>query len=294
MRKIFTLIFLVSVIGFVPNKSTAQSLKICQEGIGKCQPLINDDKKYSRCMRLMCYDYYSEEDKKRKDEDFYFEIAEDESGKKLEKTIETCDNGLRRCEPLSSNLEYYWECMSDTCENSQTNRPDCDNGINLCLDRQKIYNDCMNLTCGNPIATFQSCPESRFSCVESFKAYWLCVYDVCLGPIDKYIRPSNTKKFIIVKDAKGKKKRVRIDKPIAYSPNSPSWSANAPQWVDPEEWIRTTPQKFLLIGNPSDYMECLVPTAMIDCSLNDIRSCKCSDGSIPIMTKGTPSPTWKD
>jgi hypothetical protein len=292
--KYFLKVLAFFIIGFASFQAHSQSLKICQEGISKCQPLVQDSKKYSRCMRLMCFDYYTEEDKKRKDEEFYFEIAEDESGKKLEKTVETCENGLRRCEPLSTNLEYYWECMADTCQNLKGLRPDCDNGINLCLDRQKIYNDCMDLTCGSPIATFESCPESRFSCIESFKAYWLCVYDICLGPVDEYIRPSNTKKFIIVKDSKGNKRRIRVDKKPATNPNAPLWSMKAPEWVDPEEWIRTTPQKFMLIGTPSEYMECLVPTAMIYCSLNDIRSCRCSDGSIPIMTKGTPSPSWKD
>lgn len=297
MSNICKIIFLIFLV-FVAPYSFSEELKICEEGINKCKPLISSPEKYSKCMRLMCYDYYSEEAKKEDDSKFYFKYlntqeTKPKTGKELSENVSTCEYGLRKCDALYKNPEYYWECMSDSCKNPDNNaKADCQQGRNVCVDRQKIYNDCMSLTCGDPSATFDSCPASQQACTASLRAYWQCVYNICLGSVDKYIKPATTKKFMIIVDSKGIKRRIQVDKPTPTLANVPAWYVNPPKGVDPEEWIRETPQKFLLIGNPSEYMQCIIPTAILDCKQNDIRSCRCSDGTYPIMLNGTPSPYW--
>ena len=198
--KIFIFIIILS-----PSFSYSQELKICQEGIDKCQPLVADGKKYSKCMRLMCYKYYSDDAKKDKDDNkYFFEYVDTEEsrtskipkGKVAEELARSCEYGARKCESLASNPEYYWECMTDSCKNPpKTINPACDDGRSQCMDLQKIYNDCMKLTCGDQAATFETCPEARSSCNENLKAYWHCMYRVCLGPVDQYMTPATTIKI---------------------------------------------------------------------------------------------------
>jgi hypothetical protein len=57
---------IIFLLVFYPCAAFSQELKICEEGIGKCQPLVKDSVKYSKCMRLMCYDYYSKAAKAEK------------------------------------------------------------------------------------------------------------------------------------------------------------------------------------------------------------------------------------
>lgn len=299
MRAFFVICILLAGI-LLPTASYSQELKICEEGINKCQPLVADAAKYSKCMRLMCYDYYSDMEKKTKDDSKYFfkYVGIEDDGAKpkrpLSETVQACEYGLRKCDALHKNPEYYWECIADSCKTPSDARADCPQGINACVDRQRIYNNCMKFTCGNPAATFDSCPEAKFTCNESHRTYWQCVYKICLGPVDKYKRPPTSKKYMIIMDKAGKKKRVQVNKKEKVIIGAPKGLARAPEGVDQEEWIRETPQKFMLIGNPSEYMQCLLPTALLDCELNDIRSCRCSDGTMPIMLNGVPSPEWKD
>ena len=97
---------------------------------------------------------------------------------------------------------------------------------------------------------------------------------------------------MIIRDKNGIKRRIQVNKIEPTISSAPSWSAKAPAGVDPEEWVRSMPQKFMITGNPSDYMQCIIPSAMISCSLSDIRSCRCSDGTIPLMLNGSPSPRY--
>ena len=292
-----TLLCLLVIL--LPATSFSQELKICEEGIKKCQPLIKDSTKYSKCMRLMCYDYYSEKDKKLKNNDskYYFKYVEEEKTKAKKQDVEdnseeakTCEYGLRKCDVLRNIPEYYWECISDSCKNPSNDPPNCPLGQNMCLDTQKIYNDCMKFTCGSATADFDSCKQARFSCNESLRSYWHCVYNICLGSVDQYKRPPSSIKYMVVQDAKGKKRRVQVNRQEPVMSGAPAWGAPAPRGVDPVEWSQTTPQKFLINGNPSDYMQCMLPTALLDCSQNDMRSCRCSDGTVPIVLYGVPSP----
>ncbi len=299
MRK-YIHIALGLLIFFTGVTSYADELKICEEGISKCNPLIKDSAKFSKCMRLMCFDYYSEKEKKTKDDSkYYFKYVgiEDNTNKKPDDGVEkaeTCEYGLRKCDVLRDIPEYYWECMTDSCRNPSSSKPNCELGQNMCVDRQRIYNDCMKFTCGDPSADFESCPRARFSCNESLRSYWHCVYGVCLGSVDEYKRPPSNKKYMIIEDAKGKKRKIQVNKTDRVLKSAPGWMAIAPPGVDPEEWARDVPQKFFVQGNPSDYMRCMLPTSMLDCPQNDVRSCRCSDGSVPLMMNGVPSPSLND
>ncbi len=295
--RFFTIILLFVLL--LPVIAHAEDeLKICQEGIDKCTPLQNDDEKYSKCMRLMCYDYYSDAAKKNNNDaayKFHFVgLQENKTKKKPNEMVKTCEYGLRKCDALSNTPLYYWECMADSCNHPSDARPDCPLGQNTCIDRQKIYNDCMRLQCGDPAATPRSCPEGAMACGEDLRAYWHCVYGVCLGPVDSYKHPPTSNKFMVVVDNKGVKRRVQVNKLEPVATGAPLWLAVAPPGVDGNEWVRETPQKFMLIGNPAQYMQCPIPTAILDCRLNDIRSCRCSDGSTPIMLNGAPKPQWSD
>ncbi len=294
--RLFTTVFLVLLLLPV-NSYSQEELKICEEGMDKCQPLVADAEKYSRCMRLTCHDYYSEAARKEKDlSKFYFKPVAVEQPEQLDgKSVKTCEYGLRKCDVLRNNVEFYWECVQQNCLSQPKNvRPDCDLGINACTDKQLLYNDCMNLMCGDPAATMDDCPAAQAACNESLRSYWHCVYGICLGPVDEFKRPASEKLYMVVQDNKGVKRRVQVNKKKPIFHNAPAVYRQVPEGVDPEEWVRDTPQKFLLRNNPSSMMRCMMPAAMLSCSVNDARSCYCSDGTRPIMLNIKPGPPHKD
>jgi len=291
------LILIFISFSFFSNASYSQEPKICEDGIEKCAPLTSDSQKYSRCMKLMCYDYYSEKEKKEDDESKYFFkyiSMDDLSSDEKRETVKPCEYGLRKCDILQANKEHYWECVSESCKNPSDEKPDCELGTSLCVDKQKIYNDCMKLTCGSPVATFYTCPDAKAACYQSFRSYWHCVYGVCLGSVDEYMRASTSKKYIVIEDKNGKRKRILVNKKDPIMMGVPQWAAVAPKGIDPDEWVHSLPQKFMLRGNPSETMRCLMPSAIMSCESNDMRSCICNDGTAPIMLDGVPSPKIRD
>jgi hypothetical protein len=296
MINLIKIIIFLSV--FYPSLSYSEELKICEEGVNKCQPLLHDDVRYSKCMRLMCYKYYSEAAKKDKDDSkYFFKYVEMQStnaaGKPATEEYKPCDYGLRKCQVLESNMEFFTACVNDSCAHPYPNAdPACEEGRKQCGDQADILNDCMRLTCGDAQATFETCPKAQSACGPSSKVYWQCMYRICLGPVDKYTQQAHGKRYMIIKDSSGVRKKVQVNYREPVVTSLPSWASKAPQGVDPEEWIHSMPQKFMITGNPSDYMTCIIPTALISCKASDIRSCVCSDGTYPVMTKGVPSPEY--
>jgi hypothetical protein len=126
-------LFKIAIILFALLTATAaysDELKICEEGITKCNPLVKDSKKFSKCMRLMCFDYYSEKEKKNKDDSkYYFKyVGIEDKTDEVEEDAQTCEYGLRKCDVLRDIPEYYWECMSDSCKNPSQAKADCNLG----------------------------------------------------------------------------------------------------------------------------------------------------------------------
>jgi len=294
--KYFHILFIFSLMLFVAPQSFAKTegLKICASGLDKCKDVIDDAQKYSTCMKAECAQYYNQTPAKKQK----LTLQDYDSGhqkKSTQEIVHPCEYGLRKCDVLSDKPEFYWECINDSCKVPNfVGSPACELGQNMCTDLQKMYNQCMKFSCGDESATETSCPDSKLNCGENLRSYWHCVYEICLGPVDQYMKHADTEKIIIVTDEKGHKKPVKISKPAPEISGAPVSVSKAPKNVDPEEWIRTTPEKFLLKSSPAQSMRCLIPTAILDCQMDDIRSCRCSDGSAPILINGVPTRDYKD
>lgn len=266
---------------FLPFFSWSQTstFKICERGVDKCKPLIKNKEKYKRCMSLVC-----EDDEPKKSG----RVIELPAGKP-QKKAKTCDKGKKRCEPLKKEAEFYWECMEDTCNDPTLKNinPSCPEGHNACKPELDEYKACVNLNCGSA----KECPRSKTLCNDGLSRYWECVYRICLGPVEHFRkRIPKIEKYAIVKDKKGRKSKVVVNKtPETLTGAWPAYVV-APKGVDPEEWIRDIPSKFMITGNPSKYMRCYDSSSIINCRTRDLRSCSCSDGTPPIMLNGIPKP----
>ncbi len=280
-KKSFLISYLLCLIVLFPFPLEAQttSLKICQKGIEKCKPLVKDKEKYKRCMTLVCADEKPEELSKTT------KIPTNSVRKKAE----TCETGKKRCEPLKKEVEFYWECMDETCSDPTLKNvnPSCPEGHNACKPELDEYKACVKLNCGSA----EECPRSKSLCNDGLTRYWQCVYRVCLGPVDYFRKKaSKIEKYAIIEDKKGRKSKIIVNKtPETLTGAWPAYIV-APKGVDPEEWIRDMPSKFMITGNPSKYMRCYDTSAIMNCSTRDLRSCACSDGTPPIMINGIPKP----
>jgi hypothetical protein len=300
--KYFLVIFLFCAAPFV---ALCQELKICEEGLAKCQPLIKEVTKYKTCMRVLCSEFYNqqeferikiEEELKKAKQKKPEEVKKDEDTRPLEE-VTTCDYGLRKCDSLSSNKEYYWECVNQECKNAD-NKADasCEEGHFLCEYEKASYQKCLSDYCpliSGMVDKAKECEAGKEPCTYYFKKYWQCVYAICLGPVDNYKKPSKTQKYVMVKDKSGKKQMVIIN---SNTPEKTVIDKKVDDFflskgIDPRELRNSIPQKFRLIGNPADYLYCL-SGGMLRCKTNDMRSCQCSDGSSPVNTDGTIDPRY--
>src|SRR5690606_4477836 len=94
------------------------------------------------------------------------------------------------------------------------------------------------------------------------------------------------RKYIRIRDANGQIRKIRIDKEPPTLAGVPETMREPPKGISNEEWARDTPSRYLLFGNPKTSLICYRPEKQIRCQTNDMRSCICSDGSIPIFKNG--------
>ncbi|MDX1949595.1 MAG: hypothetical protein SFT90_03725 [Rickettsiales bacterium] len=279
----------IFILTFFCLEVNAQELKICAKGVERCKPLKNYGEKYSRCMRIICFQDDAKNLPKNKKETISTtpEINEEEA--KLE-IIKICDNGKKRCEVLKNETEFYWDCMNETCrdpELSKTN-PSCVEGHLACKPELDEYQACVKLNCGDA----KECEKSKKFCNDGLKRYWRCVYRICLAPVDYFRkRPIKKNMAVVIQDKKtGKAKKLKIKTRKPSLSGASIGKLNPPKGIDAEEWVRDIPTEFLITGNPSKYMKCLNPEAVMECRTRDVRSCGCSDGKAAIMINGIPKP----
>lgn len=273
--------FFLFIMLFWVQEVVAQNLRICEEGIKVCEQYISDKSTYKECLQREC-------NQKRTEPRSYFEITDQYESIEL---IETCDYGLRKCEALSEDRMVFWECVRDSCENPPEHySPRCDEGEKSCVKKLKVFNDCLTFNCPNPGSKVEYCPRGKRNCESALREYWQCVYGVCLGDVSKYRENRVYRKYIRVKDSKGNINKIRIDKIPPTLAGVPEIFKDPPGGINREEWVRDIPSRYLITGNPSKSLVCYRPYETIKCYSNDIRSCICSDGSIPIFRKGPPQP----
>lgn len=282
MKLIFTTLLLF--FSFVASFSQAQELKICEKGVSKCKPLLYDADKYGRCMRLICYD-----DSKSSEKTSKIKLPPQLVAPITAVKATICDNGKKRCDPIKRELEFYWECMSETCNDPElkTANASCAEGHLACKPELDQYQACTKLNCGEA----KECEKSKKFCNDGLSRYWRCVYNICLGPVEHFRkRKPKLDKYIEVKDKNGRivKKTVNRRKPVITGAFPDL--RKAPKGVDAEEWIRDIPSEFMINGNPSETMRCMDSSAVMDCRTRDIRSCGCSDGTPAILINGIPKP----
>lgn len=257
----------------------AQNLRICDSGLELCEKFIEDKDKYKQCLAREC------NQKKTKIRN-YFEITE-----KLDNIeyIETCDYGARRCETLENNKLAYWECMKDSCVNQPMQYdPTCKAGQKQCTAELAVFNKCARFNCPNPAGKVQYCSASKRKCHSKLKRYWQCVYKGCLGDVNRYKENIVRRKYIRIKDENGNIVKIRIDKEPTTLTGVKDSMANPKSGINREEWVREIPSEYLVTGNPSNYLRCFRSYAIINCKTQDIRSCRCSDGTVPIFKRGAP------
>ena len=294
--------FLILMCFSTSNASFAADLKICNEGIKKCEPLISDISEYKSCMRVACKSYYDEQEfrrleiedslRKKKQE----ELKKNQDTRPLEEVV-TCDYGLRKCDSLSNNKEHYFECVTQSCKNPVKNPdPNCLEGRFLCKSEQDLHQECLGFHCPKVRGKkTKACEAGKVACKIPYKRLWQCIYAICLGPVDNFRNPSPTQKYMMVKDKKtGKKKKVIINNKTKASEliKSPLDRYFLDQGFDPREMKSITPQKFRIYGNPSASLYC--SSGLLRCKTEDVRSCICTNGTMPIFLNGTPEPRFTD
>lgn len=281
MKLFLTIILLV----LLPFSANSQNLKICEKGINKCKPLIQDRDKYVRCMRLICYD--NSEAQTEKKTSLNLPVAKKAEPKA--KQVNLCDTGRKRCMSLKKWNAYYYECVDETCSDPtlKNTNPSCVEGHIACKPELDVYQACVKLNCGDE----KECLKSKLLCSDGLNAYWSCVYRICIGPVDYFKkRKPKIEKYIKVKDKNGKVKKTTVNKIERVMSGAAPGLMKAPKGVDPEEWVRDIPSQFMITGNPSKYMKCFNPNAVMECRTRDTRSCGCSDGTPAIMINGIPKP----
>ncbi len=280
-----TSIFLYLML-FGVQDSIAQNLRICEIGLKNCERFISNKDKYKQCLIEEC-------NQQKTEPRSYFEVTEEFDNIEY---IESCDYGLRRCDPYKDNKQIFWECVRDSCENApEKYDPTCYEGRNQCIPNLKTYSNCLQFNCPrDESGKVQECMRGAKNCSQARDTYWHCVYGVCLGDVGIYALNRVKRKYIRVKDSEGNIIKLRIDRNPSRASGVPEGLKDAPQGVNREEYIRNIPSRYLLTGNPSSKLVCFRPYVHIKCFSQDIRSCSCMDGSVPIFRNGAPKPITQE
>lgn len=282
---LLTTIFLF-VMTFHVQEVVAQNLRICESGLQACEKHILDKSLYKECIKQEC----NQKNTKPRN---YFDLTDEFESIEL---IETCDYGLRRCESLSGDKLAFWECVRQSCENQpESYDATCKKGQKQCTRPLRIYNNCVAFSCPRgEDGKIQQCPKGKRDCEGALRKYWQCVYGRCLGDVGIYRLNKVYRKYIRVKDSAGNIVKIRIDKEPPTLAGVPKNFINPPEGVNREEWVRDIPSRYLLVGNPVKSLTCFRPSQRIKCYTRDMRSCICSDGSIPVFKNGPPKPIYQE
>ncbi len=280
---------LLFILAFFYLEVNAQELKICTKGIERCKPLKNYPDKFNRCMRIICFQDEKpvNQPKKNEDETKNFNQNKNKSAKKI---VKICENGKKRCDILSEEPEFFWQCLDETCRNPELKiaNASCVEGHLACKPELDEYQSCVKLNCGEA----KECEKSKRFCNDGLRRYWRCVHKICIGPAEHFRKrkPMPDKEIIIQDEKTGKAKKIKVKKRQPILSGAAVGKLSPPKGISPEEWIRDIPSEFIITGNPSKYMKCLNPEAVIECRTRDIRSCGCSDGKAVVIINGIPKP----
>jgi|GEM_PF-3056308 len=284
-----TSVLCLFMLGLAENV-VASSLKICELGLEECESFISEKEKYKNCLNRKC--------SQQKQESTPYFTQERQRQENIE-LIKICDYGARKCESLSEDPQAFWECMKDSCNNQPMEyNPTCQRGRNDCNKKLEPYNKCLVTICGlNNSGEAIQCGKGQKVCERTLRTYWQCVYGQCLGRPDRYSANFTKRKYIMVEDLNGDRKIIKVGDRPAKLAGVPSLFSKTPDGVNAEEWVRETLPEYLITGSPSNKLICIRKNRPIKCFTNDLRSCICSDGSIPIFKAGAPIPIepeeWK-
>lgn len=281
MRRLFHLYILWLCGLFVPgllhaqeaeaDAGTPDKMLVCERGVAKCAPAKDDVQVYAKCLQLMCL--YAED---AKEVDTTSNVTKQDSFNEIEQ--ETCDTGLRRCNPLRKEPTYYWECMRDTCTNPDLRDRDlqCPAGEAKCASDYATYEFCVKATCRSK-SEKGMCEIGRESCKTSLNRYWQCMSNTCLGDVLLYRDPNRYKDT--AKDSKDAPTSALDDaqtiRPIRGVHKMYQYP---PENVSQESWQHIHRPNFPIIDSPSQRYKCANPGDFIRCESNDLLSCRCASG----------------
>ena len=264
----------------------------CPAGRERCRPLEFNKEKYGRCMFLMCGDMPA----KSEEEPEKSRVIE-ESGTiepELTEGQKTCEIGLRKCNAIRNNLENYWVCMEESCNDKALleKDPNCEEGHKECAGKLTMYRECVRLICKLPPGVYhQTCPAGTKSCGKPLTEYWDCVSNSCLGSVDKYRNPAyveeKDKEYPMQRGPDGKLRRVYE----IGDPNMPRLGVHpkyqyAPPGVSQAQWeTGYIPEEVRVTNDLLQKVECQNRNSTIMCHGDHIYSCVCSDGTRPKMKK---------
>lgn len=276
------------LIGFILaliflSHAEAAALTLCPAGIKRCDPLHGDKAKYGECMALVC--------KEGKGAESALEV-ENKQQRAITEGMETCDNGLRRCDALRKDAASYWLCMEETCNSAVKEAdPACDDGVKACQAELRQYKSCVGLICKNPPGTYVACEQGEKQCVASLRHFWQCVHKSCLGDTALFVKKAQEKKQkTTLKQEGGRVEFDRFGFEIRYDKDgkrikpllgAPAALRYPPPGVRPEDYTLDIMPGRLINKPASSVLECILPSARLRCTTNDIASCRCSDGTLP-------------
>lgn len=188
----------------------------------------------------------------------------------------TCKIGLFYCDRIKQDRMGYNKCMNMTCRYATDENSNCQRGVKSCNWLGIEFQLCMRYECGFDKLTKRplQCKRGLKICNEELSDYWECVYDECLGEVSRFQTIETEKDSLNQQKLTSKRNR-------AY--NDEKQTEELSNIGKPPEDVDVIPFLSKIDSSPISSVRCKNKYASLICDRSSILTCKCSDGSVPLM-----------
>ena len=196
----------------------------------------------------------------------------------------TCKIGLFYCDRIKQDRMGYNKCMNMTCRYATDENSNCQRGVKSCNWLGIEFQLCMRYECGFDKLTKRplQCKRGLKICNEELTDYWECVYDECLGEVSRFqtIETEGNGKDM-QKTINNRATRQQSYNQQSYDNGQQSKGVN--EIGKPPEDVDVIPFLSKIDSSPISSVRCKNKYASLICDRSSILTCKCSDGSVPLM-----------
>ena len=192
----------------------------------------------------------------------------------------TCRIGLFYCDRIKQDRAGYNKCMNMTCRYATDENSTCQRGVKSCNWLGIEFQLCMRYECGFDKLTKRplQCKRGLTICNEELSDYWECVYDECLGEVSRF------QTIETERQGRSQQKTITSRAKRAQSSNGRNQSSSDSNKISrPPEDVDVIPFLSKIDSSPISSVKCKNKYASLICDRSSILTCKCSDGSVPLM-----------